>query len=331
MSEEDKALRNLIVNHLPADVTEEHLKEMFSEVGEVESAKLVLNRNTGASLKYGFVVFKDKAHVPKAIKEMNGKKVGSPALALRVAYAAAPGQPKGMEGKCENVYVAGFGTALTKERLREIFSEFGEVLDAKILDPKEKKFSKGVAFVKYTSAAEAESAIVNMNQQKIDGMTLTVRYGGRAGDSKQQAPQVKMQREAAFNINLWSGAQALHNQILAEITDYISHLDPTEHQTLLTVQNLPLETNETVLWALFGQYGAIAKIHMPSFPNGQCKGYCFVHYISEQHAAQAARSVNGFCLHNSPLSVWTRARMPVTVSELEANIQIQVGQGGLKM
>eukprot|EP01064_Diplonema_japonicum_P026110 TRINITY_DN37524_c0_g1_i1.p1 TRINITY_DN37524_c0_g1~~TRINITY_DN37524_c0_g1_i1.p1 ORF type:complete len:325 (+),score=80.49 TRINITY_DN37524_c0_g1_i1:46-1020(+) len=319
MSDEDKNLRNLIVNHLPADVSEDDLKEMFNEVGEVESTKLVVNKTTGASLKYGFVVYKDKADVPKAIKEMNGKKVGSPALALRVAYASAPGQPKGMEGKCENVYIAGFGTSFSKEKIKEMFSMFGEVLDAKVLDPKEKKYSKGVAFVKYTSAAEAESAIVNMNQQTVEGCPLTVKYGGRATDK--QLPQQQMKKQMAFDLNLWSGAQALQGQIVTETTDYLARLDATELQTLLVVQNLPLEMNETILWALFGSYGGIARIQMPTFPNGQCKGYCFVHYLTEASAAQAARTVHGFNLHGSVISVWTRARAPVSLAELEAKIQ----------
>ena len=188
---DDVPLRNIIVNHLPTGMTEDEMKQMFERCGPVESAKLIMNKSTNTSMKYGFVLFEQKESAYKAIKELNGKRANT-GTSLRVAYAAAPGQSKGMEGKCENIYVAGFRDIFTKEKIRELFNLYGEVVDVKLLDTQEKKYSKGVSFVKYTSAAEAESAIVNMNTRDMSEWggegTLTVKYAEKANKPTTKLP-----------------------------------------------------------------------------------------------------------------------------------------------
>ncbi|KAJ9449692.1 Protein elav [Diplonema papillatum] len=330
----DKDLRNVIVNHLPPESTEETMRKLFEEFGEVESCKLVLNKS-GVSMKYGFVVFKDKASVPKAIKTMNGKKVGDVPTILRVAYASAPGQPKGALGKAENIYVAGFRNKLTKEELKATFSEFGTILDIKMLSLEDKRYAKGVAFIKYPSGAEAESAIVNMHDQPIfpdePDNKFTVNYAGKASAATTAPPNPMINTQAATAFTTQQNAaltQQLVQQTMLEMSQYISLLDQQGRHTLntvLVVQNLPSETTEAILWELFGRFGAISHFNMPTYPNGFCKGYCFVHYLLESAAAQAAQEVHGTQLGNSLLCVSSRARAnahpsAMYVSDVEANI-----------
>ena len=183
----DKSLRNLIVNHVAAGCKEEDLKKIFSEFGDVESAKIVLNRATGESMKYAFVIYRNPESVPKAIKIVNGRKD----VHLRVAYAAAPGQPKGTEGKHESIYLSGFEETLDKDAIRKLFDPFGEVLEVKLMDSTQKKFAKGVAFVKFAKVSEAESAIVNMNGKSATegGPKIVVKYSDKP-ISKQAAAGV---------------------------------------------------------------------------------------------------------------------------------------------
>ena len=63
---------NIYVGNLSYGVTEESLKEMFAEFGEVESAKVIMDRYTNRSKGFGFVEMPDNSEADKAIKALNG-------------------------------------------------------------------------------------------------------------------------------------------------------------------------------------------------------------------------------------------------------------------
>jgi RNA recognition motif-containing protein len=62
---------NLFVAKLSAATTSEDLQDLFSEYGEVVSAKVIMDRETGKSKCFGFVEMKGADGANKAIKELN--------------------------------------------------------------------------------------------------------------------------------------------------------------------------------------------------------------------------------------------------------------------
>jgi RNA recognition motif-containing protein len=64
---------NIYVGNLPYTVTEESLKEMFLEYGEVESAKVIMDRQSGRPKGFGFVEMPSNSEADRAIKGLNGK------------------------------------------------------------------------------------------------------------------------------------------------------------------------------------------------------------------------------------------------------------------
>ncbi len=62
---------NMYVSNLGFQVTEEDLKSMFSKYGEVASAKVISDRETGRSRGFAFVEMADEA-AEKAMKELDG-------------------------------------------------------------------------------------------------------------------------------------------------------------------------------------------------------------------------------------------------------------------
>jgi RNA recognition motif-containing protein len=64
--------RKLYVGNLPYSVTEEGLVDKFSPFGQVESAKLVTDRDTGRSKGFGFVEMGTDAEAKAAIAELDG-------------------------------------------------------------------------------------------------------------------------------------------------------------------------------------------------------------------------------------------------------------------
>ena len=64
--------RKLYVGNLPYSVTEESLAEKFSQFGQVESAKLISDRDTGRSKGFGFVEMSSDAEAKAAISGLDG-------------------------------------------------------------------------------------------------------------------------------------------------------------------------------------------------------------------------------------------------------------------
>jgi RNA recognition motif-containing protein len=61
---------NIYVGNLPYSVTEEKMRAMFEQYGEVISAKLVMDRETGRMRGFGFVEM-DNTDADAAIKALN--------------------------------------------------------------------------------------------------------------------------------------------------------------------------------------------------------------------------------------------------------------------
>ncbi len=75
----------LYVGNLPFSCTESELLEMFSEHGEVTSATLVMDRETGRPRGFGFVEFADDGNARNAMEALNGTDVGGRSLTVNEA------------------------------------------------------------------------------------------------------------------------------------------------------------------------------------------------------------------------------------------------------
>ena len=62
---------NIYVSNLSFNVQDEYLREFFTPYGEVTSAKVINDRETGRSRGFGFVEMSDDAASRKAIAELN--------------------------------------------------------------------------------------------------------------------------------------------------------------------------------------------------------------------------------------------------------------------
>ena len=72
-------MNKIYVGNLPFSVDEQELHQMFEQFGEIESANLIIDRASGRSKGFGFVSFKDKGAMSKALSmndtEVNGRKL----------------------------------------------------------------------------------------------------------------------------------------------------------------------------------------------------------------------------------------------------------------
>ncbi len=80
---------NLYVGNLAYNVTEDDLKSLFSEYGEVASVNIVKERFSGQSKGFGFVEMPNNSEADKAIKALNGSKVKEQSIKISQAKPAS--------------------------------------------------------------------------------------------------------------------------------------------------------------------------------------------------------------------------------------------------
>lgn len=75
----------LYVGNLAFQTTDEDLLELFSQAGAVESAQVVMDRDTGRSRGFGFVEMASKAEGEAAIAQLNGVEINGRSLTVNEA------------------------------------------------------------------------------------------------------------------------------------------------------------------------------------------------------------------------------------------------------
>lgn len=80
---------NIYVSNLSFSVNDEDLKEFFAPYGEVTSAKVITDRETGRSRGFGFVEMSDETASQKAIAELDGTTVENRSISVSVAKPKA--------------------------------------------------------------------------------------------------------------------------------------------------------------------------------------------------------------------------------------------------
>jgi cold-inducible RNA-binding protein len=70
----------LFVGNLSFETTSDEIRELFSEVGAVESCQVITDRDTGRSKGFGFVEMNSKTDANTAKEKLNGQDVHGRAL-----------------------------------------------------------------------------------------------------------------------------------------------------------------------------------------------------------------------------------------------------------
>ena len=86
----------------------------------------------------------------------------------------------------KKLFVGGLSWGTSDASLAEVFAEFGEVVEAKVILDRETGRSRGFGFVSYAQPADADRAIAELDGREVDGRSIRVseareKQGGGGG------------------------------------------------------------------------------------------------------------------------------------------------------
>jgi len=300
---------NLIVNYLPQTMTQEEIRSLFSSIGEVESCKLIRDKVTGQSLGYGFVNYHRQEDASKAIQTLNGLRLQN--KTIKVSYA----RPSSEAIKGANLYVSGLPKHMAQPDLERLFSSCGNIITSRILCDNITGLSKGVGFIRFDQRIEAERAIQKLNGTIPEGATepITVKFANNPSNNAKAIPPLAaylapQAARRALGAALHPASRfrysPLAGDLLAGNTLLPGMAATNGSGWCIFVYNLAPETEENILWQLFGPFGAVQNVKViRDLQTNKCKGFGFVTMTNYEEALVAIQSLNGYTLGNRVLQV----------------------------
>ncbi|XVF39895.1 hypothetical protein PTKIN_Ptkin01aG0069700 [Pterospermum kingtungense] len=180
---------NVYVKSFSESTTDEDLKTIFGEYGEITSA-VVMRDADGKSKCFGFVNFENADDAAKAVDALNGKKfeekewyVGKAQKKSERDHELKAQFEQTMKEAADkfqglNLYIKNLDDSIDDEKLKELFSEFGNITSCKVMhDPS--GISKGSAFVTFSTPEEASRALTEMNGKMVGSKPLYVALAQR--------------------------------------------------------------------------------------------------------------------------------------------------------
>ena len=76
---------NMYVSNLGFHTSDDDLRKLFETFGSVSSAKVIMDRDTGQSRRFGFVEMNSETEANLAMEKLNGKDIEGRRISINVA------------------------------------------------------------------------------------------------------------------------------------------------------------------------------------------------------------------------------------------------------
>ncbi|KAG6392325.1 hypothetical protein SASPL_146542 [Salvia splendens] len=191
----EDGIRSLWIGDLQYWMDEQYLYGCFGTTGEVVSAKVIRNKQSGQSEGYGFIEFSSHAAAERNLQTYNGALMPNVEQTFRLNWASMGAGEKRDDGPEYTVFVGDLASDVTDYMLQETFrANYPSVKGAKVVTDRVTGRTKGYGFVRFGDESEQIRAMTEMNGRFCSNRPM--RIGPAANKQKVGGGQTKGFQEA---------------------------------------------------------------------------------------------------------------------------------------
>ena len=252
----------IIVKNLPKKITEEEIKNHFSQKGIVTDVK-IMHKEDGRSRNFCFVGFKSEQSAKDAIKYFNQTYLKT--TKISVEKAKTQGDPS-LKKKGKKVINKNKDNDENNEELETKESKIKQILE---LSKKTKNADKFDEALKKQNIDNNNNNVIQNTEEKMKDVN----------NKEKEDPE---QKENTDN------SKKEENKIDSLINK--KNLDPKR----LYLRNIPFEITEDDIREKFEKFGTINEIHIPiNYKTNQSFGYAYISYETVESSIMAINKMDG--------------------------------------
>ncbi|KAL1336985.1 hypothetical protein HN51_031437 [Arachis hypogaea] len=272
-------IRTIWLGDLHHWMDENYLVNCFAHTGEVLSAKVIRNKQTGQSEGYGFVEFYSRATAEKVLQNYNGTMMPNTDQAFRLNWATFSTGDRRSDAATSDlsIFVGDLAIDVTDAMLQETFSSrYSSIKGAKVVIDSNTGRSKGYGFVRFGDENERTRAMTEMNGIYCSSRPMRI---GVATPKKTYGYQQQYSSQAVV---LAGGHPS--NGVVAQGSQAEGDLN----NTTIFVGGLDSDIGDDDLRQPFLQFGEVVSVKIPVG-----KGCGFVQFADRKNAEEAIQALNG--------------------------------------
>ena len=175
--------KTLFVGQLSWNVDNDWLSNEFADAGDVVSARVQMDRQSGRSRGFGYVEFATASAAQSALEKFQGKEIDGRAIKLDLSTPRQPNPAARAKqfgdvasAPSSTLFVGNISWNTTEDMLWEHFGQYGEVSSVRVPTDRESGKPKGFGYIEFSDIESAKKGYEGASGSEIDGRFIRLDY-----------------------------------------------------------------------------------------------------------------------------------------------------------
>ncbi|CAO2821827.1 unnamed protein product [Amaranthus hypochondriacus] len=276
-SEMENASSHLWVGNLPLDVTESDLAQLFGKYGLLDEITCYASRT------YAFVYFKRVEDAVAAKDALQGFLLYGTSIKIEFAKPAKPSK---------HLWVGGFGSSLTREKLEDELSKFGRIEELKFIR------DRNIALVDFVRLEDASAAVKNLNGFQIGDDCIRVDFLRSHPAKREQSDFHDVGQFKGMGDSSWINTDVMRGYPYPESTNSGHKRLEAKPSRHVWIGGFGSSVTREKLEKELRKFGRIEELNF-----NRDRNIAFVDFVRLEDALAAVKNMNGLHIGNDRIRV----------------------------